>query len=707
MASIDQILRRAVNPFDPATFKPGNFWHENQDLQLEVTSIHEDVLSEIEAVLAQVTHDHRTRTLLLTGDSGSGKSYLLGRLKRILNPKAFFAYIEPFPDSDAIWRHVLRYTVDSLLHAPEGQTDSQLLLWLKSLSVFAQWDMARWVLTERQRFIRKLKSAYPSGIFNATEFFGVLYDLLNPELYFTACEWLRGDDLDDESLAMLKVKQSIDSEDAAQKILSNFGRIAAETQPIVLCFDQLDNIARTPDGIIDLQALYSVNSSIHNQGLKNFCIVISIITNTLRQNITRVQPADRARIDHQIALRPITLSQAADLWASRLTPLHQQSEPKPESPIFPFAASVLDQKFPGGKTFPRNVLELGRRLLQRYKTDTKGFPESIDEDETDDDVASSNVMQEIKSPDDLTDAKRTPQKQTRKRRQNEDAIAAFRLIWRKEHGQIQRRITRIRQLAAPELIQMLAEVLPIFHLEDVRTRLLPSQTYASHSLSYQRPKVEGRIGIVWNEDANMTTFYHVMNACRRVVELRLCETLYLVRGEGIGQPGRKGYIMHQQIFNKHPHCRIRPDLASVHGLATYHSLVNAAYAGELVIAGRVASIHDLEQLVARSKVLHQCRILQEFGVVSGRSPRNHSKRLSKSQLKQELEPVREFLLDLVKTHQLLGYQVVIQTVSGQFPERSTEQIDLVIADLIKGNYIKNLDPTAKPEERLICFISPS
>lgn len=704
MASIDQILRRAVNPFDPATFKPGNFWHEHQDLLLEVTSIHADVLSEIEAVLAQVTHDHRTRTLLLTGDSGSGKSYLLGRLKRILNPKAFFAYIEPFPDSDAIWRHVLRYTVDSLLQTPAGQTDSQLLLWLKSLSVFAQWDITQWVLTERQRFIRKLKSAYPSGIFNATEFFGVLYDLLNPELYFIACEWLRGDDLDDESLALLKVKQSIDSEDAAQKILSNFGRIAAETQPIVLCFDQLDNIARTSDGIIDLQALYSVNSSIHNQGLKNFCIVISIITNTLRQNLTRVQPADRARIDHQIALRPITLSQAADLWTSRLAPLHQQAEPKPESPIFPFAASVLDQKFPGGKTFPRNVLELGRRLLQRYKTGTKGFPELI-EDESVDDAVPSDVMQELKAPLPSTDPKSPPKKQTQRRRQNEDAIAAFRLIWRKEHGQVQRRITRIRQLAAPELIQMLAEVLSVFRMEDVRPRLLPSQTYASHSLSYKPPKAKGRVGIVWNEDANMTTFYHVMNACRRVVELSLCETLYFVRGEGIGQPGRKGYIMHQQIFNGHPHCRIRPDLASVHSLATYHSLVNAAYAGELVIAGQVASIHDLEQLVSRSKVLHQCRVLQEFGVVSGRSPQSSSKRLSKSRLKQELEPVREFLLDLVKTHQLLGYQVVIQTVSGQFPERSPEQIDLVMADLTKGNHIKNLDPTAKPEEQLICFIS--
>ncbi len=703
MASIDQILRRAVNPFDPATFKPGNFWHERQDVQLEVTSIHEDALSEIEAVLDQVAGDRHTRTLLLTGDSGSGKSYLLGRLKRILNAKAFFVYIDPFPDSDAIWRHVLRYTVDSLLQTPEGQTDSQLLIWLKSLSVCAQWDMTQWVMTERQRFIRKLKSAYPAGIFNATEFFGVLYDLLDPSRYLTACEWLRGDDLDDESLELLRVKQSIDSEDAAQKILANFGRIASETQPIVLCFDQLDNIARTPDGVIDLQALYSVNSSIHNQGFKNFCIVISIITNTLKQNAVRVQPADRARVDTQVVLRPISLSQAEALWASRLAPLHQQASPMPKSSIFPFTSAVLEQKFPGGKTFPRNVLELGRRLLQSYKTGAGIFSLPLDKEDRGNDDALSEPGQEF--PGDALTGK-AHEMPTGKQRTTEDAIAAFRLIWRKERSQIEHRITRIRQLAAPELIQMLVEVLSVFHMEDIRTRLLPSQTYASHSLSYQRPTIDGRIGIVWNEDANMTTFYHVMNACRRVVDLRLCDTLYLIRGEGIGQPGRKGYTMHQQIFGGHSHRRVRPDLPSVYDLATYHSLVNAAYAGELVIAGRVATVDELEQVAYRSKVLHRCRLLQELGIVSGRSPQSGSRRVSKSQLNHELQPMREFLLDLIKTHQLLGYQVVAQTARDQFPERSPDQINRVISDLTKSQHIQILDPSAKPDEQLIFFSSP-
>lgn len=701
MASIDQILRRAVNPFDPATFKPGNFWHEEQDPQLEVASIHADVLAEIDHVLEQVAQDHRTRTLLLYGDSGSGKSYLLGRLKRLLNPKAFFVYVDPFPDSEAIWRHVLRYTVDSLVQTPAGQTEAQLLIWLKSLSVFDQWDIAQWVLSERQRFIRKLKNIYPSGIYNATEFFGVLYDLLNPDRYFTACEWLRGDDLDDESLHLLNVKQSIESEDAAQKILANFGRIAAETQPIVLCFDQLDNIARTADGMIDLQSLFDVNSSLHNQGLKNFLIIISIITNTYRQSINRVQSADRARVDHQLTLRPISLDQAEALWASRLAPLHQQATPQPSSPIYPLAAAILEQKFPGGKTHPRNVLELGRRLLQNYKTGaspSSGSALAEVEGQSRDGSASDESHSQTES---VLSSGTTAQKPVKKK----EAIAAFRLIWRNELNQTQDRITRIKQLAAPELIQMLLEVLTALRCEDVRTRLLPSQTYASHSLSYRPRNQVGRVGVAWNEDANMTTFYHVMNACRRVVDLKLCETLYLIRLEGTGQPGRKGYDLYHHIFDGHPHTRIRPDLMSVHHLAAYHSLVNAAYAGELVVAGQVIEIQTLERLVYDSNVLKGCRILQELGVVSGRSPRPSSPRMSKGQLQKELQPMREFLLDLVTTHQLLGLQVMVHTTAQQFPSVSQEQIQQSIYDLGKAHQIQILDPTGNVDEQLVCLVS--
>jgi energy-coupling factor transporter ATP-binding protein EcfA2 len=664
MTAIDQILRQAMNPFDPATFKPGNFWHDDQDPSLDVESIHQEAIAEIGALLAQVAHDHRTRTLLLYGDSGAGKSHLLGRLKRLLSDRAFFVYVDPFPESDAIWRHVLRYTVDSLLQTAAGQTDSQLLRWLKSLAAVDSGTVTHWQQTDRQALIHRLKTRYPSDIYNATEFFGVLYDVLHPERYFLACEWLRGDDLDEESLEKLSVQQAIDSEDAAQKILANFGRIAIETQPIVICFDQLDNIARSPDGVIDLQAIFDVNSSIRNQGLKNFLVVISIITNTWKLNGDRVQAADRARIDSYIPLKPITLTEAEALWQSRLAPLHRHATPAPQTPIYPLTFQALEQKFPGGKTLPRNALELGRRLLQSYKT------------------GSAKVG-------------------SRPGEQVEDAIASFKLVWLKEFKRSQSRITRMRQFSAPELIQMLKEIFMALQVGELYPRFLPSPTYASQSFSYEPHRKQERIGIAWNDDPNMTTFYHVMNACRRAVDVGLCRQLMLIRAEGIGKPGRKGYEIFMELFTGKPHTHIHPDLTSVHQIATYHSLVNAAYSGELVVAGATVDIHQLEELLRESEILKECQLLQDLGVLTRRRAKRSAGFSPASASAETLQPVEEFLLDLAKTHRLLGRPIMVQTALSQFEQVTEDQVNRLIATLCKRKQLQILDPSAKPEEQLV------
>ena len=704
MTSIDQLVCQAINPFDPATFKPGNFWYEQPDLTLEVDSIHQDAIDQVSGVVSQVVADQNTRTLLLMGDSGSGKSYLLGRMKRTLNDQASFVYIDPFPDGSAIWRHILRYTVDSLIQTPDQPSpkskskkkpESQLLRWLKQLSVLDPKDVTKWGKTKRQRVIKKLKEAYPSGIYNPTEFFGALYDLLDPKRYPSACEWLRGDDVDEESLELLQIQEAIATEDTAQKILANFGRLAADTQPIILCFDQLDNIARNGKGQIDLQALFSANSTIHNQGLKNFLVIISIITSTWRQQSKMVQPADRARIDHTVTLRRISIDQAEALWAHRLAPLHADATPKPKSAIAPFSRSDLDRKFPGGKTHPRNVLELGRRQFQEAKT---GVADTIGLDGT-------GVPSISKSR-----SKASPKSGIIQKQRKEDQIAAFRLLWRKELAQTQERITRMRQLAAPDLILMLQEMLAVIKIEDVRSRLLPSQTYTSHSLSYKaRPAdnlpAHARIGVVWNDDPNMTTFYHVMNACWRVTAIGLCHTLYLIRASHTGKRGRKSHTLFTEIFDGNPHQRIRIDLLSVQYLATYHSLVNAAHAQELVIAGTMIDLEGLESLMRKARIPRNCRLLQDLGLVWGRERRssNIDEEADPVRLSKDLEPIKEFLLDLIKTHQILGVTTLINTASREFPQVPPEQWQQLVTELCQGKRVKLLDPRAKLDAQLICF----
>jgi hypothetical protein len=703
MASIDNVILRSPNPFD--NIRSVNFWHEQQQPEPTVDSIHQEAIATIDATLDQVAHDHHTRTLILDGDAGSGKTYLLGRLKKAFNHKAFFAYIPPFPQSDYIWRHILRYTVDSLVQVPDGQTDSQLLLWLNSvlsglrqrsiIDKITKHDVFDLLRSDRGNFVEQLKTPYKkAGIYNAEKFFGVLHDLTNAELYPIACEWLRGDDLSEESLQALHLKSSIDTEQAAREVLANFSRIAGDTQPIVLCFDQLNSIARLPDGSINLQALFDINTKIHDED-NNFLVIISINTDIWKQYKSRIDQSDKPRVERQVSLGLINLEQAESLLASRLYSLHHQANPQPPSSIYPLTRQYLEVGFPGGKTNPRESLILGRDIFQKYKQwlgdgcKPSPFPPPIP----------------------------TPGNEPN----HSKVIAAFKLKWREEFTKVQQRITKIRYLSSPELIQMLQEALAALQVEKIKTPLLTGTKFASYSLGYQLPRKSERLGVVWTEDSNMTTFFHVMEACGKEVNKKNPSlTLRLIRAEGLGSSKNKGYRRYTEIFTGSRHHRITPNLTSVHYLATYYGLVKDAREGDLVIGGKTLGFKNLQALIDECQILNDCPLLIDLSIVkksddtevkpqstSGEKENRKPKAIKAVQPEKELKELMEakdFLLNLVKTQQFMGKKILIQNVRSQFNKVSEPQIEKLIQQLCQENQIHILDPSAKPEAQLICLV---
>ncbi|PSO84639.1 MAG: KAP family P-loop domain-containing protein, partial [Cyanobacteria bacterium QS_5_48_63] len=77
------------------------------------------------------------------------------------------------------------------------------------------------------------------------------------------------------------------------------------------------------------------------------------------------------------------------------------------------------------------------------------------------------------------------------------------------------------------------------------------------------------------------------------------------------------YKLYQQIFSNSSHPHITPDLKSVHYLATYHQLVNSTRSGELVVGDKTPDIKELKSLVRESKILEECSLLQDLGIVIG------------------------------------------------------------------------------------------
>lgn len=674
MASIDNVILQSTNPFD--NYSSVNFWQPQKQPEPVVESIHQDAIATIEETLDQVVQDHGTRTVMLQGDPGSGKTYLLGRLKKKLNHKAFFVYIQPFPQSDRIWRHILRYTVKSMIQVPEGQKDSQLMLWLKSLSAFTKHSLGVRVLkdnfwelftSDRKHFIKHLKKTYQqAGIYNADNFFGVLHDLTEPELYTSACQWLQGDELSEESLKELGVKGSIDTEEAAYETLSNFGRISTETQPIVLCFDQVQSIARLPDGSLDLPTLFSVNTKIHDEN-NNFFVILSITTDTWRQYENRIEQCHKDRIDTEAYLKPVSLKNAESLLATRLSALHSQANPKPDSPIYPLTQQFLTEEFKRGKTNPREALMFGRDVIQEYKKWLARGKQGI-----------FHPVNRRNGSD------------------RGELLANFKLKWIEDFNKVQQRITKVRQESSPELIQMLQEVLTALQAEEIKTPLLTGTKFASYSLSYKMSGKSERIGVVWTEDQNMGTFFHVMEACRKAIEQNLCQTLYLIRAEELGKPNNKGYKLYTKIFTGSPHHRITPNPLSVQYLVTYYDLVKDAREGDFVIRGETIGLKNLQALIRESEVLQDCPLLQDMKIVppiiDPPAPAPAPK------------PVKDFLFNFVINQQILGRQTLIQNARNQFSDFDESTIDQLIDQLCQENKIQILDPRAKPKAQLVCLV---
>ncbi|MBW4480596.1 MAG: KAP family NTPase [Tolypothrix brevis GSE-NOS-MK-07-07A] len=690
MAEIDKLIIQSLNPFDNSA--AGNFWEEQQPFPT-VESIHQKQLTEIKTVIAQISQDHQTRSLILYGDGGSGKTHFLGQLKEQLNNEAFFIYIEPFSQSDHIWRHVLRHTVDSLVNAPAGQVDSQLILWLKSCFSTIQKQLK----SDQQKFLAKIKGFFgktdaegdrqvfidilkktigTTGIYNANDFFGVLYDLTNPDLYSLACEWLKGDDLDEDSLKKLRVKQSIDDEDKARGILGNFSKISAKTQPIVLCFDQLDSIARLPDGSIDLQALFNVNSTIYNGKWKNFLIIISIITDTWYNNYKRVQPTDIDRATIRIPLKRITLEQGEALLATRLYPLHNQANPKPTSPIYPLNRQVLENAFLSRKATPRDFLKLGKQLYQDYKewvfTDKQPpKPEWLD---------GGNPPHLTPPPWEIIKAE-------------------FELLWQQEYQKVQAKYTKINLLASPDLIRMLQQALEALQVQEIKPKLI-SGRYTNNSLSYQQLGKRERIGVVWTEEPNMGTFFNIMNACKNAIQQNLCKTLYLIRAGSLGTPNLVGHKLYTQIFKSTNHVHIKPNLSSIYYLATYHSFVNSALANELVLAGKTITLQELQTLTRECNILQKCTLLQELKIVAQTGGGNGN-----INGKHDLQPVKNLMFNLVKTQSFIGLPTLIKETKAKFSLVNESEIENLIQELCQEQKVEYFDPKAKPEDQLVCLVT--
>ncbi|WP_373478317.1 hypothetical protein [Geminocystis sp.] len=555
------------NPFDDVTY--GNFWFEKHN-QENVDSIHQSAFNHIEYQLKLLIKDkfRQTKTILLTGDAGCGKSHLLGRLKDKLNSSAYFVYIQPIEDYRYFWRHTLQYTVTSLMQIPEGETKSQLQLWLKGLPIFHSSDLIDKILGEKRVFIRHLKNSYPAGIVEAKKFFTALYELTTDN-YDLACDWLKGEDLDEEDLQILGLNKSIDSEKLARGILSNFGRIGDATKPIIICFDQIERA---------FSNVFNVNTTFHNERLVNFLLLISITTDNWQTYKRTMLQSDLARINQSVFLDDITIEEAEKLWINRLKPLHLQCNAQPNSAIYPLEKKKLTDNALGERINLRNALNLGGKLFSEY---IEKIPR--------------------KKPDDNGDNR-------------PDFLKKWDQVFEENQEGI-KELTTILNHSDEEFLEMFRYILECLGIENINCQFL-SGVNASKGFTFTCPKTRDTKGFIVNNTPNASNFTALMRQCQNVFNQNKCTQLILIRNFTTPDRGM-GAEIYQSLFKPASKRCIHHKLTleDLHYLFTYKKLYKDAISGDLTIQFKTISRQELLLDMQRYKILNNCLTLNNIGLI--------------------------------------------------------------------------------------------
>jgi len=325
------------NPFGESAL--GSPWNE---MPADVASINETAFRKLLSELDQVRRGGRS-SIVVTGEPGSGKTHLLGRLRRTIAQDVAYIYVRCNASAATLWRHVQAAVAADLLKQEAGEPSR--------LQSILRRDPGR-VDNMRGLSLRRALHCYAEG-----------------RHVHAASAWLGGEALPDSDLDALGIGTEKDDEDRsreteARKVVNGLLNFLAP-DPTLLCFDQveaLETYRGDRDGFHTMGALIAELYHEHGHLLMVSCIVSDF--EHVFEQLANKPDRDRWR-ENQITLRPIDWNDAVRLVKGRLDSspeLAASRREHPEDPLYPLHAEDLKP------LFETTGLCLPRTLIQTCKT---------------------------------------------------------------------------------------------------------------------------------------------------------------------------------------------------------------------------------------------------------------------------------------------------------------------------------------------------
>jgi hypothetical protein len=326
-----------LNPFGDSAF--GSPWNE---IPADVPSINDAAFRAVLSELGQVRRGAKA-SIVITGDPGSGKTHLLGRLRHAIGEESAYIYVRCNASGATLWRHVRAALAADLLKQEAGEP-----------------SRLQRVLQQQPNQLDKISGLSLRRVLNC---------YMEGRHVHAASAWLRGETLPQSDLDALGIGAEKDDEDRsreteAKDAVNGLLEFLAP-DPTVLCFDQveaLETYRGDKDGFHAMGTLISQLIDDHHRLLLVSCIV-SAFEDHLDQ-LTNKANRDRW-LQKKITLRPIQWDDALKLVAGRLDSspdLAQLRREHPQDALWPLNPEVLKP------LFETTGLCLPRTLIQACKT---------------------------------------------------------------------------------------------------------------------------------------------------------------------------------------------------------------------------------------------------------------------------------------------------------------------------------------------------
>ncbi|WP_437229447.1 hypothetical protein SH661x_001445 [Planctomicrobium sp. SH661] len=363
-----------MNPFrDTIVTSPWN------STLADISELQQGVFQTCIEGLKQVRARGQSAALLIHGEAGSGKTHLLGRLRRTLTPQApiatdreefLFVWVRLQTSPRMIWRTLRRTLVEDWFRPVENgrpQIDRILFHRLARLRP-AEWDLEPWY--------EYMLDEDPAGLENLVEQISQELHLdHNLSVAFQHLAfgrhrrelraWLAGTSLADSVLERLGLARDDGTEeeleDQARQIVLMLCQLTGPDLPILLSFDQVEALQVKPG---DHEALFLFGQTIStlHDSTRNVLIVSSVqsVFATDLKDHARQADYDRMTSMGTYTIDPLNREQARNLLSARL---QAEGITRPEgetgNETWPLSSAEFEGLFAaaGGVT-PRKLLSL-------------------------------------------------------------------------------------------------------------------------------------------------------------------------------------------------------------------------------------------------------------------------------------------------------------------------------------------------------------